>query len=442
MFHKVKTKFAAQVISASLFIVGSIVGASQGIAMENRDLIEDKPQKITENSVLEARMGFERPSDGKKFHFKVKDLVKNGTFDLSNKIVFESASKYLDLTMDLDEFFQVDEKSNKVALLIASRSMIEEKLDSSAAPFKPIMADWKEDHSPIGIFGRMKRWDNLNCYNYCTNEEIYTNKYHLHLNMLLSWKGKKDPTRAHQHGSLHPAPITSHFKQYKIMSRFIFRPLKPMTAKEVEIYKMWLLQQGLNKVYEEGKLQFFPKELHKIIGNRLYELRKHQVLGGQLEYKQSDGQSLRFIMKDIFKASVAFLNVKIFGDKANDLIITDDPEQFFHIDINSSKLVMLNSTRVLIEEKDKYGLKPLGRIMNEWNEDIAPIGMFWRCESWTDLHEYFYLTNKDINYLSQHNLYELWKCSTCTRKYAAKRDPVQFQLRTSCDWLRGFYFHF
>lgn len=443
MSYKVKNKFAARTITATLFIVGSIVGASQGIAMENRGLIEDKSQKINENPVLDAMFGYERPSDNKRFHFKVKDLVKDGTFDLSNKIIFESASKYLVLTTDLEEFFQIDEKSCKVAILITPRSMIEEKLETSAKLFKPVMADWQENNSPIGIFWRMERWDNLNCYNYCTNEEIFINKHRLNLSSLLSWKGKKDYTRAQQHGSLHPAPINSHYKQKQIISRFIFRPLKQMTVKEIETYKIWLFEQGLKKAYEEGKLQIFPKELHKIIGNRLHELRKYQVLEGQLEYKQSDSQSFRFNMKDIVKESTVYLSKeKIFGDNANNLIITTDPEKFFHIDTNSFKLVMLISTRVLIEEKLKYTIKPFGRIMNDWSEDNAPIGMFWRSESWTDLHEYFYLTNKNINFISQNNLTELWKCSTGTYKYAAKRDPVQFQLRTSYDWLSGLIFHF
>ena len=122
------------------------------------------------NPVLDGKLTYALPN-GEKATFNINNLVKDGCIDLSNEI-FGDASTYLLITTEPEQFFSIKTNSEKLVMLIAPRFLIEEKIESSAEHFKPIIDSWKEEHAPIGIFWRMKRWANLGWYSYLTSEDV------------------------------------------------------------------------------------------------------------------------------------------------------------------------------------------------------------------------------------------------------------------------------
>ena len=122
------------------------------------------------NPVLDGELKYE----GVATPFKIRNLLKeDGCIDLS-KPIFGDSSKYLLITTDLEAFFNVDEKSIRLIILIALKSLIEEKIGSSANPFEPIMANWDSGQAPIGIFYRAEWEKNLFWYDYLTSVNLST----------------------------------------------------------------------------------------------------------------------------------------------------------------------------------------------------------------------------------------------------------------------------
>ena len=143
------------------------------------DIPEDVSNIITRNlhdvthinPVLDGKLTYTLPN-GEKATFNIKDLVKtDGCIDLSNKI-FGGASTYLLITTEPEQFFSINKNGSKLVILIAPRFLIEEKIESSAEHFKPIIDSWKEEQAPIGIFWRMQSWDDLRDYDYQTSKNI------------------------------------------------------------------------------------------------------------------------------------------------------------------------------------------------------------------------------------------------------------------------------
>jgi hypothetical protein len=130
------------------------------------NIIKGNLHEVTHiNPVLDGKLIY-TPHKGKKTTFEIKHFVNtNGCIDLPNEI-FGGISEYFLLTTDLEQFFSINEDSDsinedsdKLVMLIAPRFLIEEKIGSTAKPFKPIMDNWKEEQAPIGIFWRMQSWD-------------------------------------------------------------------------------------------------------------------------------------------------------------------------------------------------------------------------------------------------------------------------------------------
>ena len=122
------------------------------------------------NPVLDGKLTYALPN-GEKATFNINNLVKDGCIDLSNEI-FGDTSKYLLITTEPEQFFSIKTNSDKLVMLIAPRFLIEQKIESSAEHFKPIIDSWKEEQAPIGIFWRMECWANLGWYSYLTSEDV------------------------------------------------------------------------------------------------------------------------------------------------------------------------------------------------------------------------------------------------------------------------------
>lgn len=184
--------------------------------------------------------------------------------------------------------------------------------------------------------------------------------------------------------------------------------MTPKEEMEENIYKIWLL-----KAWTDDNMDEFPKDVKNVIVQTFVALlRTNPVLIGKLKYKE---EPILANIIDLVKAD-GYLDLpnRIFGDASNYLRITTDPEQFFHVVENSQKVVILIAPKFLIEEK--IGLPcctSFEKIMDKtnWNDDLAPIGIFYRAEYWKDKNWYDYITNASIVIISSRNLYENWSCN-------------------------------
>jgi hypothetical protein len=178
---------------------------------------------------------------------------------------------------------------------------------------------------------------------------------------------------------------------------------KKLTLTEMNVHKMLLLKEYMNNME-------VPKDVSNIITRNLYEVtHTNPVLDGKLIYTLGDGEKAGFNIKNLVKTGGCIdLSDEIFGDASKFLLITTDLEEFFSINQNSKKLVMLIAPRFLIEEKIESTSKHFQPIMDNWKEDEAPIGIFWRMECWANLGWYDYLTSKNVAEISKNNIYINW----------------------------------
>ena len=96
------------------------------------------------------------------------------TFDLSNKALFGNTGDYVSISIG----YRKEKKSindNKVEIWIAPWFLIKQRLSSSAKHFEPIMKKdfWNEEIAPVGIIFTRGCWDDMECYEYLTNQNTY-----------------------------------------------------------------------------------------------------------------------------------------------------------------------------------------------------------------------------------------------------------------------------
>ncbi len=80
------------------------------------------------------------------------------------------ADKDLVITTDPSVFFS--EREDKIVILITLHSLAKKKLDTTCAPFKPIMKGWNEGTAPVGLFWRLGGWADLTWYDYLTSSSL------------------------------------------------------------------------------------------------------------------------------------------------------------------------------------------------------------------------------------------------------------------------------
>ena len=185
-----------------------------------------------------------------------------------------------------------------------------------------------------------------------------------------------------------------------------------LTRIEMNVHKMLLMKEPMDNMG-------VPMEISNIIKRNLHDVTHiNPVLDGKLIYTadNGEGEKATFNIKDLVKTDGCIdLSNKIFGDISKYFLITTDLEQFFSINQNGKKLVMLIAPRFLIEEKIGPSAKPFEEIMDNWKEDQAPIGIFWRFERWKNLGSYWYLTSKNLIEISKNNLHKLLVMASTTR---------------------------
>ncbi len=223
---------------------------------------------------------------------------------------------------------------------------------------------------------------------------------------------------------------------------------RELTSTEKEnAHKMMLMKQyfedmAKEEVKEEERLPVVPRDVQNVIGGTLHEVSANPVLNGELVYTPQKGEKKLFKIMELIKedGSIDLSNKDVFGDAADHLLITTDPEKFFNVIQNSKRLIILIAPKFLIEEKlESPAVKHFQPIMGKWKEDKAPIGIFFRMESWDDLSGYDYLTNVNLVTLSENNLFKNWKETKTTRDSKWSRDYLGWD-RQSAMWNFKFIF--
>lgn len=97
------------------------------------------------------------------------------------------------------------------------------------------------------------------------------------------------------------------------------------------------------------------------------------------------------------------------------LIITDHVQRFFQIGGDKDHILFATKAMIAIRMKSlnmSVELKAkLDEIMTQWDESIAPIGIFWRYSYSKDLTWFSYLITQDFPSISSCNLFENWQAS-------------------------------
>lgn len=179
---------------------------------------------------------------------------------------------------------------------------------------------------------------------------------------------------------------------------------KNIKSKNETAYKMWLMKHAIHN----EQLLYLPEDIRKLMGRSLHELCLYEnpVLHSILEYTGNTGK-ITFKIRELIKEGYIDLsNTDVFGDTSKRLLLTIDPNLFFHYEKNSDKVLILIAPKSLIEEIIAPTTSYFKKIMEEWDTDLAPIGIFYRMECWKNLSLFDYLINKDLDAISSKNLYD------------------------------------
>lgn len=206
---------------------------------------------------------------------------------------------------------------------------------------------------------------------------------------------------------------------------------------EKNAYKMFLFCQNLKDATTGEILPLLSKDVQGVIGGILYEASKYPVLEGELIYTSDyNGQQFTYKINDLVKEwTLELSNEVIFGDIANYLVITTDLTKFLKIGgENKDRTVMLIAPWFLIEENLNSTAKSLKYIMTTWNKEAYPIGIFWRYGNWDNLEWCDYLTNQNVDIISEKNFYELWLncCTTVCLPFPICMDSFTLGISYSC----------
>ena len=127
--------------------------------------------ELSANPVLDGDLVYTDKDE--KRSFKIMSLInKDGCMDLSNTEDFGDSSNYLLITTAPEAFFRIVDGSIRLVILIAPKFLIEEKIETTAKTFLPIMANWDSGQAPIGIFYRAEWEKNLFWYDYLTSVNL------------------------------------------------------------------------------------------------------------------------------------------------------------------------------------------------------------------------------------------------------------------------------
>jgi hypothetical protein len=194
-------------------------------------------------------------------------------------------------------------------------------------------------------------------------------------------------------------------------------PKKTTPPKDENAKKMLLLKEHMKNMDAE------QADVHGHTGKILHAVTHNPVLDGILKYKNPQTNAIDSIkigpnVKD------GMIDLSAFGGRAKFLFITTDPKVFF--DNHEKMLVILIAPRSLIfDNLSSPSCTPFQPIMKDWDEKIAPIGIFWRTGGESDKSQYDYQIKLPLDAINQKSLYDLWpKLPSSTLKQVGRAEMI------------------
>lgn len=174
------------------------------------------------------------------------------------------------------------------------------------------------------------------------------------------------------------------------------------------MHKIWLLEESK----DTNESSFLSKDILNVIAKKIYELylNDYPILDSSLLYKNEETEK-RLKLASMLIDGCINLPKSIFGNNINRLLLTIDPKKFFCFNNNSETLHILIAPKSLIEKEIKTTTFYFESILKEWNEQLAPIGIFYRLESWPQ-PAFDYNTWINVKKKSTINFYDIWSETT------------------------------
>ncbi|MBA3814268.1 MAG: hypothetical protein H0X26_07240 [Alphaproteobacteria bacterium] len=135
-----------------------------------------------------------------------------------------------------------------------------------------------------------------------------------------------------------------------------------------------------------------------------------QFLNGILIYRpnpQSDEGIITLKISELLNPLSCTFDLSTCGDRGQYLSISTGYRKGKKQE-NSNKLEIWLAPKFIIEKNLQSSAGHLQSIMGNWNEEIAPIGIFWTFGEWSDLYGCDYLNNIKLDDICSKNIFEHW----------------------------------
>ena len=188
-------------------------------------------------------------------------------------------------------------------------------------------------------------------------------------------------------------PITIHMRQVKD-SNSTELPLLPMLMPLIIQYAFEYPQacSSMDLSWNENMMQFWERQFPR----------------GILHYTPPP-ESSEVVLLPFSNLTDGTFDLSTCGNAGTHLRITTSPNSFFEVKgANENKLVVLIGYRNFIARGIFSPEHPFGSLMERWDGDQAPVGIFWRWGNAEALTWFDHLTTAPITFISSMNLFDNW----------------------------------
>lgn len=187
-------------------------------------------------------------------------------------------------------------------------------------------------------------------------------------------------------------------------------------AREAEEERQKIQAQKVAEVERQRRIEAEEAERIRLsvpIAAQGHEAIYQRFLNGVLIYRpdgKSDNGRINLRISDLVNPLEGTFDLSQCGDTGNYLSISTGYRKVKRPE-NASKVEIWFAPRFLIERELGTTAGHFKPIIDNWKQDVAPVGMFWTWGDWDDLGWYDYLTTENMENLSKIDLYENWKKS-------------------------------
>ncbi|MBP6985898.1 MAG: hypothetical protein KBB83_04830 [Alphaproteobacteria bacterium] len=139
----------------------------------------------------------------------------------------------------------------------------------------------------------------------------------------------------------------------------------------------------------------------------------YHLFRGELDYTDpmTPGGITKFPLSDLANPSKGKMDIDYYG-MIRRVGFTTDVKTFFAIDKpKDSRVMVLICSYQLAEKAAASPEHPLASVMKDWNITVAPVGVFFRLSSVTDLSIFDSMIKNGLDTLCSYNLQNLWSLS-------------------------------